>query len=160
MGMKSDDISRMISFIELEAQEKIEELNLQGQEEYSKQKANLIKSSSEKLKQKNIQRLKDLKVKRVVEINRIHSKFSLKILQEKERIVNELFDEVRKRLKNKKISKKLINQLETNTLNKSCKMFGSRKDLDCIYTEIHEIDCIGGVIAIVMILKWFRIILM
>lgn len=88
----------MKAFIEKEAQEKAKEIRLKADEEYEIEKASIVRSETAAIDSAYEQKLKKAALAQQITKSTIGNKTRLRVLLEKEKVLNELFEEAEKGL--------------------------------------------------------------
>lgn len=88
----------MKAFIEKEAQEKAKEIRLKADEEYEIEKASIVRSETAAIDSAYEQKLKKAALAQQITKSTIGNKTRLRVLSEKEKVLNDLFDEAEKSL--------------------------------------------------------------
>lgn len=88
----------MKAFIEKEAQEKAKEIRLKADEEYEIEKASIVRSETAAIDSAYEQKLKKASLAQQITKSTIGNKTRLRILSEKEKVLNELLDDALKAL--------------------------------------------------------------
>jgi len=88
----------MKAFIEKEAQEKAKEIRLKADEEYEIEKASIVRSETAAIDSAYEQKLKKAALAQQITKSTIGNKTRLRVLSEKEKVLNELFEEAEKGL--------------------------------------------------------------
>ncbi|CUM65961.1 uncharacterized protein PRCAT00003615001 [Priceomyces carsonii] len=94
------ELRKMKAFIEKEAQEKAKEIRLKADEEYEIEKASLVRSETAAIDSAYEQKLKKASLAQQITKSTIGNKTRLRILATKEEVLDEIFDEAEKDLKN------------------------------------------------------------
>ncbi|CAI5756117.1 unnamed protein product [Candida verbasci] len=121
MTLSDEQLTKMQAFIEKEAKEKAKEIRLKADEEYEIEKASIVRSESSAIDSTYEQKLKKASLSQQITKSTIGNKTRLKILSEKDAILNEIFDNAEKELKKiatdeKEYKKVLIGLIEEGVL--------------------------------------------
>ncbi|SGZ46299.1 CIC11C00000001420 [Sungouiella intermedia] len=92
------ELRKMKAFIEKEAQEKAKEIRLKADEEYEIEKASIVRSETAAIDSAYEQKLKKAALAQQITKSTIGNKTRLRVLSEKEKVLNELFEEAEKGL--------------------------------------------------------------
>ena len=96
--MKSE-LTKMQAFIEKEAKEKAKEIRLKADEEYEIEKASTVRLETAAIDSTYEQKLKKASLAQQITKSTIGNKTRLRILGEKDQVLNEVFEEAEKELK-------------------------------------------------------------
>lgn len=88
----------MKAFIEKEAQEKAKEIRLKADEEYEIEKASIVRSETAAIDSVYEQKLKKASLAQQITKSTISNKTRLKVLAEKEKVLDEIFEDAKKEL--------------------------------------------------------------
>lgn len=88
----------MKAFIEKEAQEKAKEIRLKADEEYEIEKASIVRSETAAIDSIYEQKLKKASLAQQITKSTISNKTRLRVLSEKEKVLDEIFEEAKKQL--------------------------------------------------------------
>lgn len=88
----------MKAFIEKEAQEKAKEIRLKADEEYEIEKASIVRSETAAIDSIYEQKLKKASLAQQITKSTISNKTRLKVLGEKEKVLDEIFEDAKKEL--------------------------------------------------------------
>lgn len=88
----------MKAFIEKEAQEKAKEIRLKADEEYEIEKSSIVRSETAAIDSAFEQKLKKASLAQQITKSTIGNKTRLKVLAEKEKVLNEIFEQAEKSL--------------------------------------------------------------
>lgn len=88
----------MKAFIEKEAQEKAKEIKLKADEEYEIEKASIVRSETAAIDSAYEQKLKKASLAQQITKSTIGNKTRLRVLSEKERVLNDIFDAAKNEL--------------------------------------------------------------
>lgn len=88
----------MKAFIEKEAQEKAKEIRLKADEEYEIEKASIVRTETAAIDSAYEQKLKKASLAQQITKSTIGNKTRLRVLSEKEKVLNDLFEEAEKSL--------------------------------------------------------------
>lgn len=88
----------MKAFIEKEAQEKAKEIRLKADEEYEIEKASIVRSETAAIDSSYEQKLKKAALAQQITKSTIANKTRLRVLSEKEKVLNDLFEDAEKAL--------------------------------------------------------------
>lgn len=94
------ELRKMKAFIEKEAQEKSKEIRLKADEEYEIEKASIVRSESAAIDSVYEQKLKKASLAQQITKSTIGNKTRLRVLSEKERVLNDVFDAAKNELSN------------------------------------------------------------
>lgn len=94
------ELRKMKAFIEKEAQEKGKEIRLKADEEYEIEKASIVRSETAAIDSVYEQKLKKASLAQQITKSTISNKTRLRVLSEKEKVLDEIFEEAKKELKN------------------------------------------------------------
>ncbi|KAF5210412.1 putative V-type proton ATPase subunit E [Clavispora lusitaniae] len=92
------ELRKMKAFIEKEAQEKAKEIRLKADEEYEIEKASIVRSETAAIDSAYEQKLKKASLAQQITKSTIGNKTRLKVLGEKEKILDEIFEQAEKGL--------------------------------------------------------------
>ncbi|KAM9891932.1 hypothetical protein OXX79_010373 [Metschnikowia pulcherrima] len=87
------ELRKMKAFIEKEAQEKAKEIRLKADEEYEIEKASIVRSETAAIDSAYEQKLKKASLAQQITKSTIGNKTRLKVLAEKEKILDDIFEE-------------------------------------------------------------------
>ncbi|KAF3988306.1 hypothetical protein FT663_04056 [Candidozyma haemuli var. vulneris] len=88
----------MKAFIEKEAQEKAKEIRLKADEEYEIEKASIVRSETAAIDSVYEQKLKKASLAQQITKSTISNKTRLRVLGEKEKVLDDIFEEAKKQL--------------------------------------------------------------
>ncbi|KAG1136443.1 hypothetical protein G6F37_011984 [Rhizopus arrhizus] len=93
-----DEMKKMVAFIKQEALEKAREIKVKADEEFNIEKAKIVRQESLNIEAVFERKIKQAEVqKRIAQSNHIN-KTRLKILQERQQVLDDLFEEANKRI--------------------------------------------------------------
>ncbi|PSK38831.1 V-type proton ATPase subunit E [Candidozyma pseudohaemuli] len=92
------ELRKMKAFIEKEAQEKAKEIRLKADEEYEIEKASIVRSETAAIDSIYEQKLKKASLAQQITKSTISNKTRLKVLGEKEKVLDEIFEDAKKEL--------------------------------------------------------------
>lgn len=92
------ELRKMKAFIEKEAQEKAKEIRLKADEEYEIEKSSIVRSETAAIDSAFEQKLKKASLAQQITKSTIGNKTRLKVLSEKEKVLNEIFENAEKSL--------------------------------------------------------------
>ncbi|ODQ56823.1 hypothetical protein WICANDRAFT_86262 [Wickerhamomyces anomalus NRRL Y-366-8] len=95
----ADELKKMESFIKKEADEKAKEIQLKADEEYEIEKANIVRSETSAIDALYEQKLKKASLTQQIAKSTIANKTRLKVLSTREKVLDDIFDEAEKQLK-------------------------------------------------------------
>ncbi|CAK9436475.1 uncharacterized protein LODBEIA_P10330 [Lodderomyces beijingensis] len=93
------ELTKMQAFIEKEAKEKAKEIKLKADEEYEIEKASTVRLETAAIDATYEQKLKKASLAQQITKSTIGNKTRLRILGEKDQVLNEVFDDAEKQLK-------------------------------------------------------------
>ncbi|CAN3376068.1 V-type proton ATPase subunit E [Diutina rugosa] len=93
------ELAKMQGFIKKEAEEKAKEIRLKADEEYEIEKASIVRSESAAIDQIYQQKLKKASLAQQIQKSTAANKSRLKVLDAKEQVLEQLFDEAAESLK-------------------------------------------------------------
>lgn len=148
----SKDIERMMTFINHEADEKIKEMRIKATQEYNTEKARIIKEETARIENKFVARQKEIEKRRVMSENSLINTYRQKYLEEKVRILEEIYEEVLNICSKKPLSSFLISQC-VKKIDGEFIAYCNKKDRKVVEEECKDIDIremvaagVGGVI--------------
>lgn len=94
----SKEMKKMVAFIMQEAEEKCRELCIRADEEFNIEKAKLVRQETETIEQQFQKKLKQAEVKRRIGQSVQINKSRLQVLEARDRVLDEVREEVRNRL--------------------------------------------------------------
>lgn len=106
----TQDVERMIKFMNHEVEQKVDELKAKANEEYKTERTRILEENRLKLEEEFTKKSKDLENKRVIEKSNLIRKSKMMYLKEKERIVNEVFNKVTDKLKEIKLNESFFRE--------------------------------------------------
>lgn len=95
----NDELVKMQTFIKKEAEEKAKEIMLKANQEYEIEKQSLVKEDIVLIQQNNSNKLKKVNLQNEIVKSTINNKMRLKILENKNQILNSLFETALEHLK-------------------------------------------------------------
>ncbi|GEQ72128.1 hypothetical protein JCM33374_g5814 [Metschnikowia sp. JCM 33374] len=98
MSLTDDQLRKMKAFIEKEAQEKAKEIKFKADEEYEIEKASIVRSETAAIDSAYEQKLKKASLAQQITKSTIGNKTRLKVLSEKEKILDAIFEDAGKSL--------------------------------------------------------------
>ncbi|KAM0685217.1 V-ATPase V1 sector subunit E [Conglomerata obtusa] len=152
------NIERMTSFIQLEAQEKANEIRIKSIEDYNTEKAKLVRAETEDIEANYETKLKELEIEFITKIGEIKNKYNMEFHKKKAEIARDFMILVQEECKKKPLSKEMaeecFDRVDDSELYAYClksdkdvvKAIIKERKLDC---EIKEMDVnnIGGIIV-------------
>ncbi|KAF7684723.1 V-type proton ATPase subunit E 1 [Astathelohania contejeani] len=158
-NVQTNDIDRMIAFIKQEAQSKVEEIQSLSSEEYHLTKSRLTKARALELNNAYLKAEKEESIIRIKQESKIKSEFNNIYLEEKDRILCELMDKVKKKLLKRGLKEHLVSKcLEKMPHGQEIEIYCLNKDKEVVekvlrnksfkYSIISmDESCLGGVVA-------------
>ncbi|KTW27434.1 hypothetical protein T552_02412 [Pneumocystis carinii B80] len=89
------EMQRLINFIKIEAMEKAREIHIKSNEEFAIEKAKIVYGETAKIDEFYKQKMKSASIAQQILKSNIVNKSRLRLLKEKENILNEIFEEVK-----------------------------------------------------------------
>ncbi|KAM0672454.1 putative subunit E of vacuolar ATP synthase [Ordospora colligata] len=106
----SKDIDRMMAFINHEADEKIKEMKIKAIQEYNAEKARIIKEETMKEENEFMMKQREIESKRVMTESSLENLYRQKYLQEKVKILKNIYRDVLKECLAKPLNALLIDE--------------------------------------------------
>ncbi|KAJ3005539.1 UNVERIFIED_CONTAM: V-ATPase V1 sector subunit E [Siphonaria sp. JEL0065] len=140
------EMNKMVSFIKQEALEKAREIKVKADEEFNIEKAKLVRQETIAIEAFYQKKIKQAEVsKKIAQSNHIN-KNRLRVLQQRQQVLNELFGEVRSKLVNisqdsakySVLVKDLLLQAFYQLLEKKITVQCRKKDVDLVAKAIEE----------------------
>ncbi|KAJ3025044.1 UNVERIFIED_CONTAM: V-ATPase V1 sector subunit E [Siphonaria sp. JEL0065] len=140
------EMNKMVSFIKQEALEKAREIKVKADEEFNIEKAKLVRQETIAIEAFYQKKVKQAEVsKKIAQSNHIN-KNRLRVLQQRQHVLNELFGEVRSKLVNisqdsakySVLVKDLLLQTFYQLLEKKIAVQCRKKDVDIVTKAIEE----------------------
>ncbi|KAI9326849.1 ATPase, V1/A1 complex, subunit E [Obelidium mucronatum] len=140
------EMNKMVSFIKQEALEKAREIKVKADEEFNIEKAKLVRQETIAIEAFYQKKIKQAEVsKKIAQSNHIN-KNRLRVLQQRQQVLNELFQEVRSKLvtisqdtqKYSVLLKDLLLQAFFQLLEKKVVVQCRKKDIDVVTKAIEE----------------------
>ncbi|KAH9412318.1 putative ATP synthase [Ordospora pajunii] len=148
----SKDIERMMAFINHEADEKIKEMKIKAIQEYNAEKARIIKEETMKEENEFMMKQREIENKRVMTESSLENVYRQKYLQEKVRILDNIYKIVLKVCSAEPLNELLIDEC-MKKMEDDFIVYCSKKDVEvvkkhCRDAEIREMVSagIGGII--------------
>ncbi|KAG0439435.1 V-type proton ATPase subunit E [Dictyocoela muelleri] len=104
----TSDLKKMIDFINYEAQQKINELQIIAKEEYNTNKSKHLSSLKKDLATFLQQRKNEIKIDFMTKLSAIKNKFKMEFLEEKDKLLSSFFKKVTQKLHEKNLNNKLL----------------------------------------------------
>ncbi|CAG8438587.1 12821_t:CDS:2 [Dentiscutata heterogama] len=95
----SNEMSKMVAFINQEALEKATEIKVKADEEFNIEKAKLVRQESINIEATYQRKIKQAEIQKKIAQSNLINKSRLKVLQERQQMLEELFGETRSKLK-------------------------------------------------------------
>lgn len=143
----NDELNKMQAFIKKEAQEKAKEIQLKADQEYEISKSSIVRSETANIDVNFNDKMKKILLKQQISKSTISNKMRLKTLNERELILNDIFDISKTRLKEitkndakyKSILKNLILESVVQLLQNDVKILVLKKDKKIVTALIPEL---------------------
>ncbi|ADM11488.1 vacuolar ATP synthase subunit E [Encephalitozoon intestinalis ATCC 50506] len=148
----SKDIERMMTFINHEADEKIREMKIKATQEYNAEKARIIKEETTRIENEFLLKQKEIEKKKVMAENSLINMYNQKYLEEKVKILDEIYGETLKICSSRPLNPSLIAEC-ARKIDGEFIVYCNKKDRkvvekECKNSEIREMvpEGVGGVL--------------
>ncbi|KMV66094.1 vacuolar ATP synthase subunit E-like protein [Encephalitozoon cuniculi EcunIII-L] len=131
----SKDIERMIAFINHEADEKIKEMKIRATQEYNAEKARIIKEETSRIENGFLMKQKEIEKKRLMAESSLANTYKQKYLEEKVRILDEIYNEVLRVCSKKPLNLSLMAQCIEKMDGKEFIVYCNKKDKKVVEKE-------------------------
>ncbi|KAM0677095.1 hypothetical protein BDAP_001329 [Binucleata daphniae] len=109
-NMQDANIERMTSFIQLEAQEKANEIKIKAIEDYNTEKAKLVRLETQELESTYKSKRKEIEIDYITKVSEIKIKYNMLYIKKKYEIINKFMYKLHDEVRNKKLEKELVEQ--------------------------------------------------